>query len=167
MQTSPLPNAQSCCPELKMSTTRVDEVLTTWLLYDRTYGKRTPPHSLDFRIDLGLVSLRKLQFSNYSAARFRSCQSPYSLGDTKSIVVYASAKEEASWRGQAARSLRAQQSHSGEPRSHCLLAAENQHHSEGITPRDAWFQEVVSEEKALPAVFSLQEMQNCNSCFCC
>lgn len=65
-----------------MSTKRVDEVMTTWLLYDLTYRKCMPPHSLDFRINLGLLSLRKLQFSNYSAARSWSCQSPYSLGNT-------------------------------------------------------------------------------------
>lgn len=68
LQIFSLPKPQSCCPELKMSIKRVYKLKMTCLLYDFSYGKYMPPHTLGFQLNSGPVSVSKLQFSNYSVA---------------------------------------------------------------------------------------------------
>lgn len=52
LQILPLPNAQSCCPELKMTIKRVHKLTMTCLLYDFFYRKYVPPHTLGSPIQL-------------------------------------------------------------------------------------------------------------------
>lgn len=97
LQIFPLPNPQSCCPELKMSIKRVHKLTMTCWLYDLSYRKYMPPHTLDFQFNSGPVSFGKLQFSNYSAAWSWNCQSLYILDNTIPLGLHS--RDKGSWRG--------------------------------------------------------------------
>lgn len=51
LQVLPLPNPQSCCPELKMSIKRAHKFTMTCILYDFSFGKYMPPHTLGFQFN--------------------------------------------------------------------------------------------------------------------